>query len=177
MKIKNIILASILLIFIINGFSQETIQTNNQNPQTNNNSSEIVNTSNIYLALGFGFPGFPSYQFGYRSQHNHAGLNISLQLGSFIIMPLYLKTDILHLYFPKPNVARQKYFGFGLGYTLTPFGRDDQFISPEFVYGLQYQTKNEKKRFIQGQLSWPLFGFRGSIKIVPLVSISYGWMF
>ena len=185
---KNILIIFILLFFSQKGFSSETLPLESQKCEiTKNNSDKIIKNSNTYFALGWGIPGFPSFQFGYRSQNANNGMNISIQAGCFIIFSAHLKADILYLYFPKPNLKREIYFGAGLGYlaitNLVCFGSGQHIyssISPEFLCGVQYKIKNGGNRFFQGQISWPniWLGQRTKIDIIiPQISISYGWMF
>lgn len=190
---KYIFVIFFFLTFEQKVFSDELLTIENQKydlnkdkQEVNKDKSEIIDRSSKYFALGFGMPGFPSLQFGYRSQHNHNGINLSLQTGTFLIFFANLKADMLYLYYPKPNLKKQTYFGYGLGYLLTVnlvcFGSNHHIyhaISPEFLYGVQYQNKNKENRFIQGQISWPniFFGCKDGFCPIPQISISYGWLF
>jgi len=150
---------------------------------------KTIKSFNKYISVGAGLPGLPSVQFGCRWQNMKHGADVSLQIGTFVVIWAYAKIEALYLYFPHPDLEGQTYFGFGIGNNLLfntvclGCGAHHLYdgFSPEFVIGEQFETKNGKRRFIQGQISWPTVwvwkNYAASTLLIPMFSVSYGWMF
>lgn len=150
-----------------------------------------VNQDFGYISLGLGpFPvPVPTFTGGFRYQAGHHGFDTSLQVATLIELT-QLKANLLYHYYPKPCLRSQAYYGVGVGPSVV-FGRHDKtgfLISPEFVFGKQYQNESDDIRFFQAQVSFPTFGHAeafGSrhhhgfrhLTWFPLVIISYGWGF
>jgi len=96
-----------------------------------------------------------------------------------------LKQNILYRYYLNPNYESQVYFGAGLGVTeiyiknfLCGSNALFCFLSPEFVVGKQFQTKNKKERFLQLQIGFPYFNLdEDFFSLFPIFAISYGISF
>lgn len=134
-----------------------------------------------YMSVGVGpLPVLlPAFAGGYRTQSGHHGADLSLQV-STVVAFTQVKANLLYHYYFKPNTTSEFYVGAGVGPSYL-FGRTKEhlLISPEVVFGKQYQTDTKDPRFFQIQLSFPTFAFRAHdpqchIFYFPLVIFSYG---
>lgn len=147
---------------------------------------DIEETKRCEEAFAYGSIGLgpmpiplPLFGIGYRNQIDKNASDFSLQ-----ILPLgramVTQINLLYLHYPHPNPASQFYLGWGGavgGYF--PFYRDHDgsypYFAPEFVFGKQYITKTDSRRFLQLQIEWPIFDFRrDSTYFYPAVIFSYG---
>jgi hypothetical protein len=185
MKMKNIkaILLIVLFSFALNTtmFADSGVEER----ETLKDSATDIQNSFGYFDIGLGpapIP-LPIFGIGYRSQINHHGVGFSLNT-STIVAVTQVKGNVLYHYYFKPNLKSQFYAGGGLGVG-SLFGRKERTVfslSPEFVFGKEYQTETNDRRFFQLQISWPTFGidprhnreFRHSTFYFPLVVFSYG---
>ncbi len=149
-----------------------------------------------YVSLGVGpLPILvPNFALGYRTQWDHHGQDISLSLNT-VYYATQLKAAWLYHYYFTPNVHSQLYAGAGLGVAglyenLHGRHADKKWshkynlcLSPEFVVGKKYTNETGANRFVQMQLTWPVYhpnqishreGLRGKVFWYPLVVLSYG---
>jgi hypothetical protein len=144
--------------------------------------AEPVRHSMGYVDLGVGplpIP-LPSFGLGYRLQRGHHGFDASERVTTVVHFTEW-KTSLLYHHYFHPNLKSQFYAGGGVGLSALS-GRSFNHqslrgtISPEFVFGKQYQNELGYNRFFQAQISWPTFRFGHMNKpfYMPLVVLSYG---
>lgn len=146
-----------------------------------------VKASYGYVSLGLGpFPiPFPLIGVGGRYQNGHHGFDGSVQFISFGRDFTIAKENLNYLYYVKPNLASQFYFGGGIGITEVWSWRHMQaLLSPQVIVGKQYTTKDGGVRYFQAQID-PVFlnlnkvykKGRFSVGAYPAVVLSYGICF
>ncbi len=138
-----------------------------------------------YVDIGLGpfpFP-VPSFGLGYRTQNNHHGKDLSLQV-STVIAVTQVKASALYHYYFKPNLYSQFYVGAGASASgIFASHRDINshfFISPEFAFGKEYKNETCDTRFFEAAISFPTFGmhdFPRHTLYAPLVVLKYGIAF
>jgi hypothetical protein len=150
-------------------------------------NDDFICNSFGYLDIGVGplpLP-LPSFGVGYRSQLQHHGYDLSLQV-STVVFVTQVKSNFLYHYYFKPNLNSQFYAGGGLGMSGL-FGHKIHncivCFSPELVVGKEYKNESGDRRFAQVQISWPTYSFKHffdrnfsdcQVLYMPLVVFSYG---
>lgn len=145
-------------------------------------SSKPVELSCCYLQMGVGplpLP-VPNFGVGYRCQHGHHGYDLSLQVAT-VVSITGVKGNALYHYYFKPNLNSQFYVGGGIGagylFVQAHNSAHTALISPELVFGKTYLNKNNARRFVQAQVSFPTYEWDHSphcFVLIPLVVFSYG---
>lgn len=152
-----------------------------------NISSKLTTTNsdyfNIkYLKIGPGaisgciIPAYPTIGFGKRVQKNlHHGYDFSIDIHSAILIN-FLSLKAQYMYFCDESNQKQFYLGSGFNLEtpciiLLPVGIRS--VSFEITPGIQYKTQTGKIRFLQLDISQPLYmNYR-----FPVVGLSYGFGF
>jgi hypothetical protein len=157
-----------------------TLNTNIEAPAINPSTAPVEQTIG-YATLGVGplpLP-LPTFGLGLRTQTNHHGFDLSLQAATLVEIT-QLKASALYQHYFKPNLASQFYVGGGIGTSVLFF--DDTFflLSPELVFGKQYQNEAQDTRFFQAQISFPTlnltrhYHYHDDLLLFPAVVLTYG---
>jgi hypothetical protein len=132
-----------------------------------------------YVDIGVGplpLP-LPSFGAGFRKQADHHGADLSVQVETVVLLTQVKGSALYHYYFT-PDLASQFYTGAGLGLSGLISHKKHMkgvLLSPEFVFGKQYQTERGSTRFFQAAISWPTYSFSNKETFkMPLVVFSYG---
>lgn len=137
------------------------------------NPSNYASDSFAYATLGGIAPifMFPIAGLGFRAQSGHNGFDIGVQgtgIGNFYL----LKANATYLFYPKPNLQKQFYYGIGAG--VEQLKKEKTLFSPEFVVGKQFTSDTGGKRFFEAQVTPYVVNKRGRGEFVPGVIIRYG---
>lgn len=172
---------------------------------TNSTISRSIKDSFGYVSIGVE-PLFSalSFGFGYRIQKTHHGLDISTAIAwGNLDYPSCLeslndvkrKASFLYNFFFLPYLSSQIYVGLGFAVNYIGVERYGSIVgfSPEFVFGKQYKNGKKSQRFIQIQISWPVFYIKSkkiashsdyyiakvkaSLESSPLFTLFYGIAF
>jgi hypothetical protein len=178
-KIKNIIIFLMLFSFLAISLKAE------ENKPLTEKKDIVEHTTYVDLGLGPVPILFPNIGIGHRMQYNKNGFDLALK-----VLPLYwinqVKGTLTYNYYPNPNPESQLFFGAGIGVggliekdSISHFARkfkDSILISPEFVIGKQYKNEAGGKRFIQADLSFPVYaiGSHNYGCYYPLIVLRYG---
>ncbi|MCI0382370.1 MAG: hypothetical protein L0207_04900 [Chlamydiae bacterium] len=133
-----------------------------------------------YFSFSFGFPALFGLNIGYRSQHNHNGFEIGGGVVPLVfIYELHAYTS--YLYYPKPSLDSQFYFGLGVrgGYANcmgNKWRRGAGYIAPGIILGKSYLNPKNDKRFFQVAVS-PTAYTHKKFRFAPSINISYGYAF
>lgn len=137
---------------------------------------EKITQSFTHFDLGLGPLPFciPTFSLGHRNQWDHHGLDLSLRFSTMLVASQMTGTAS-YLYYFRPDLKSQLYFGSGLGFNeLFMFDKHASFcVSPEFTFGKEYLNKNGKKRIIQVQLGLASY----EKYFVPWMVLSFGFGF
>jgi hypothetical protein len=129
----------------------------------------------------------PNFTIGVRTQKNHFGFDFSADLFTIHYITS-LKITPSFLYYPKPKLNSQFYYG--VGFTAGELFPDKKFfkksltyLSPELIFGKKYQNENNENRFWQLTIDFPTFGFENyknktcKTLYYPIVFLKYGVAF
>lgn len=118
-----------------------------------------------YIRLDYGAPFLFTLNLGKRVQVNHHGLDISAGTNCFTyfygICGIYgIQSNVDYIFFPRPNLQSQYYFGAGLK-SLFLISEIGYLFShqPEVFLGKEYVNKNGKHRFLEIK-----FGYYGVVE-------------
>ncbi len=114
---------------------------------------------------------FPIAGIGTRIQSGHNGFDIGVQgtcFGNFFI----LKANATYLFYPKPNLQKQFYYGIGAG--IERMEKEKTSFSPEFVVGKQFTNDTGGRRFFEAQITPYIVDNHGHGTLIPGVIIRYG---
>ena len=104
-----------------------------------------------YFGCGAGFPNILSAKLGHRYQLGKHGFDFGVGATPLVIvMEAHLYGN--YLYYPKPNLSSQMYFGIGLqgGFEIYPFVDSPiWYIGPQIIVGHEFTTRNGERPFIQ----------------------------
>ncbi|MDX8431042.1 MAG: hypothetical protein SNF33_04470 [Candidatus Algichlamydia australiensis] len=115
---------------------------------------------------------FPIVGIGFRNQSGNIGSDISIQ-GTGIPGIFLAKGNATVLYYPKPNLKRQFYFGAGAGIMTVNLDETAAF-SPELVVGKQYCPDTGGRRFFEAQITPYIMNSQGEGTFVPGLILRYG---
>lgn len=126
------------------------------------------------------FP-IPGFGVGYRTQHDHFGLDTHLQLTT-IGYGSQLKYQAMGLYYFKPKKTSQFYTGLGASSSIlflkANLKKNIWIASPEWSFGKAYLNENQERRYLELQVSFPTFGLAEykdkKAWYFPLCVFSYG---
>lgn len=165
---KKLILLFIAAITVGSGFCDEATP------------DPIVNDQYGYFSHGASFPCIYSLNFARRVQHNHDGYEIGIG-GSPVLFAYEAHAFLNYLYFPKPNLDSEFYFGIGAqggyaSFTTNKFGKGVGFLAPNLVFGKSFYKAENDRRFVQLNVA-PGFYAQEKWRRVPSLSVSYGYCF
>jgi hypothetical protein len=150
--------------------------------------AEPVKASYGYVSLGVGPLPLPASLFGVggRYQHEHNGVDGSLQFFTLGSAFTIAKENIDYLYYFKPDLASQFYMGVGVGFTefWSKHNKMAAYLSPQLILGQQYTNSSSDVRYFQAQID-PVFldlthlhkRNHSRVGTFPAVVLSYGICF
>ena len=146
-----------------------------------NKTEEVkqVDQSYGYYSFEGGFPSIITFNIGKRIQHGSHGLDAGIG-----VTPLLIAIEghayVNYLYYPTPNPDSQVYVGLGsqVGYGSFVYNWESGigFIKPQLIFGKEFATRGNEKRFIQANLGGVYFSTKG-IAAVPSLMVTYGIKF
>ena len=176
------ILKKIIVCFICFAFSyayseeQETYQTV---------KAEDIYKQYFYFAYSAGFDELPGLSVGFRKQMNMHGVGLEGGIG-WLVLPILLPTtvdlSISYLYYPRPNLDSQPYFGISLGggYVAAAMygskGLSSFCIDPKLFYGKEFLSYRGRPRFWEVFIGWK-HAFQDNKYSVPIFGFKYGFRF
>ena len=158
-NLRKIILGLLVIGATVSGFANEKEQ-------------QVENSYN-YWSIGAGIPTILSLKFGHRQQAGHHGF----EYGVGITPLIYLTEGHVfgsYLYYPKPSLQSQFYYGLGLraGGFMELNRAKFAYIAPGLIFGKEYLSSANSRRFIQ--VAWGMGGLTTSGPM-RLSSISLAW--
>lgn len=190
---KRVVIWILIAIFLITTFAlraEETASSIKQQTQSEQIESkslskkqplpEEVSDRYGYFSYGFGFPRLFFLNIGSRIQEGHNGFEYGIGVTPLVFI-YDVHAFVSYLYYPKPNLNSQFYFGLGLsgGYASLVGGQwkdAEGFFAPGFILGKSYKNDNIEKKFVQVSCA-PAGYVKGKFRIVPSISICYGYCF
>lgn len=139
--------------------------------------TEEVRNSYNYWGIGAGIPTFLSCKFGHREQVGHRGFEYGLGM-----TPLVYITEahlfVSSLYYPRPNLNGQSYFGIGLkgGGFLELNRAKFGYIAPGFILGRERLARDGQRKFTQVAFGLGALTTEG-LQYFPSISLTFGYGF
>lgn len=169
-------------------FSHKQKQSLNISYKLNETNSNYCNMKYLRVGpgaiSGYSIPAYPTIGFGKRVQKSkHHGYDFSMDIHSVILIN-FLSLKGQYMYFFNESPQKQFYLGSGFNFEspchiLLPV--ELKSISLEVTPGIQYKTQTGKIRFLQLDISQPLYmnhnSFEKHYHHFPVVGLSYGFGF
>jgi len=156
---------------------------------------ETRETAFAYWNVGM-FMLMPTAGVGYRVQNTTTGFDLNISAATVDVNSFYhIRGNALWLYYPKPDIRSQFYFGAGPGLHkiylhLADEEHEEEYdihlgaLTPELVVGHEKSLESGMKRFYQIQVTPPVYIFdplsrnrMATAGKIPLVEIQAGFNF